>query len=60
MMLAPCLFAPGALGCPCCGAEGVFPPGGRPSGLSCLWPRRSPFRLWEESLRGPAWALLWC
>ena len=54
MVLAPCLFAPGALGCPCCGAEGMFPPGGRPSGLSCLWPRRSPFRLWEESLRGPA------
>ena len=56
----PACPPPGALGCPCRRAEGVCLPGGRPSGLSCLWPRRSPFRLWEESPCGPARALLGC
>lgn len=40
------------LGCPCSGAEGACLPVGL-SGLSCLWPQSSPFRLWEES---PPWA----
>lgn len=56
----PRLSAPRGSGLPVQRGRGCVPPGGRLSGLSCLWPQSSPFRLWEESPCGPARALLWC